>query len=231
MFPVFATPCLTSSVSLEFFMSYMGTSLALTQRGIPHAITTVVGDCYLSKARNRLVHQFLHNFPDATDLFFLDDDIGWEPESVLRLLEADVDVVAGIYPHKSDAGTFPVDLLAVDGDFVEKDGLLRASTVPTGFLRIQRHVIETMIRGCPAYSEVAADGSKTMVQDLFQMGYMDGKWWGEDTDFCRRWNAMGGEIWVDPAITLTHSGRKRWTGTLMDRIVEFRAGQAKEMAA
>jgi hypothetical protein len=40
------------------------------------------------------------NDPQATHLLFVDGDIGFEPEQVLRLINCGADVVAGIYPIK-----------------------------------------------------------------------------------------------------------------------------------
>lgn len=215
VFPVFATPSLSHSVSLEYFRSFMETSQLLQQAGITHTSIQVGGDCYLAHARNRLVHTFLNDFPEATDLFFLDDDIGWPAEAVLRLLRDEPDVVAGIYPHKQDDVSYPVSLEMTDGHAVQVDGLFLAKTVPTGFLRIRRHVLETMAAASAIYAHKTATGVDT-VHEVFRMGAYDGEWWGEDIDFCNRWRAMGGTIWVDADITFTHSGRKQWRGRLMD---------------
>jgi hypothetical protein len=43
--------------------------------------------------------------------------------------------------------------------------------------------------------------------DLFNHGAHEGVWWGEDYAFCRRWNAIGGEIWVVPDLDLTHHSK------------------------
>ena len=226
MFPVFATPCLTHQVTLEFFLSYLRTSQVLSQNGIPHACIQVGGDCFVAKARNKLVHQFLTDFPTATDLFFIDDDVGWQTDTVLRLLRADVAVAAAVYPHKQDAPSFPVDLEARDGEFIEHDGLLRAGMVPAGFLRIRRSVIERMVAGCPTYLETSADGSTATVWEVFHTVCEGGYWYGEDIKFCRDLRDMGIDIWVDPTAVLTHTGRKRWTGTLMDGVKQWRERNA-----
>lgn len=233
MFVVFATPSLTHQVSLEFFRSYLATSALLSEKGVAHACIQVGGDCYLAKARNRLVHLFLTNFPDATDLFFIDDDVGWDATAVVRLLEAGDDVVAGVYPHKQDKRSFPVDLEAVrGGDIVEVDGLVQASNVPAGFLRIRRSVIEKIAFDSPIYMEPQVDGSMVTVRDVFQMGRIGDRWYGEDVYFCRRLAEAGIKIWVDPTFTFTHTGRKQWQhGTLADAIADWRVKRKQQMEA
>lgn len=218
MHPVFAIPCVSHTVSVEFFYSYQASSQLLMKAGITHGCINVNGDCYLASARNRLVHKFLTEFPDATDLFFLDDDIGWtDPEAIGRLLLDEVDVVAGVYPKKQEKLEFPVVMDDSLGHLIQSpSGLFKALRVPTGFLRIKRHVLEKMAEESPKYTQALAEGGSTTIAEIFQMGVKDGLWWGEDFDWCNKWTAMGGEIWVDPTIEFTHSGRKQWKGRLWD---------------
>lgn len=231
MHPVFAVPSVSHSVTVEFFHSYLASSQILMKAGITHELINVNGDCYLASARNRLVHKFLTEFPDATDLFFLDDDIGWtDPEAIGRLLLDEVDVVAGVYPKKQEKLEFPVVMDESAGHLVQTpSGLFKALRVPTGFLRIKRHVIERMTTECPTYTQAMPDGSSATISEIFRMGaYGTDFWWGEDFDWCNRWRAMGGEIWVDPTIEFTHSGRKQWKARLWDSAMPVRRVEAAE---
>lgn len=218
MHPVFAVPCVSHTVSTEFFYSFFASSHLLAKAGIVHNVINVNGDCYLASARNRLVHKFFTEFPEATDLFFLDDDIGWDDAAApLRLLQDDVDVVAGVYPKKQEKLEFPVQMDESAGHLVQTpSGLFKALRVPTGFLRIKRHVLEKMAAASPLYTQQMPDGSKAEIAEIFQMGVKDGLWWGEDFDWSNKWRAMGGELWVDPTIEFTHSGRKQWKARLWD---------------
>ena len=229
MFVLFATPCLSAKVELDFFQSWAQTSPLLASKGISHNIRFQVGICFIDHVRNVLCHTFLHEFPQATDLFFLDDDIGWPPEAVLRLLERDEDIVGGAYPLKQDALGFPV---ALEGNpdthtLVERDGLVKAVHLPAGFMRIKRHVIERMAEDQPTYPHRRADGVVDQVKNIFHTGYYDGERWGEDVDFANRWHAMGGSMWLDPDITLSHIGRKRWAGNYSEVLPLVRQGYAE----
>src|SRR6202044_2042019 len=57
------------------------------------------GDALIPRARASLVAQFLDD-PSATHLLFIDADIGFEPEQVLRLLECGAEMCAAVYPIK-----------------------------------------------------------------------------------------------------------------------------------
>lgn len=222
---MFAVPCVSFTVCVEFLHSYLATTQLLLQAGIQHGLVNINGDCYLGSARNRLVHKALTEFPDATDLFFLDDDIGWEPEAVLRLLADDVDVVAGVYPKKQETLEFPVVMDESSGHLIKSvSGLFKALRVPTGFLRIRRHVLEQMAAVSAKYIQQMPDGGNAELAEIFQVGVKDGRLWGEDFDWSNKWRAMGGELWVDPTITFTHSGRKQWKARLWDSAQPVQSG-------
>ena len=57
------------------------------------------GDALITRARASLLSQFLDD-PSATHLLFIDADIGFEPEQVLRLIECGADMCAAVYPIK-----------------------------------------------------------------------------------------------------------------------------------
>jgi hypothetical protein len=153
-------------------------------------------DSLIPRARNDCVSYFLGT--DCTHLFFIDADVGFEPEDALRLLTAGRNVVAGIYPIKHDGGGFPLDMSKV----LEPDhfGMAVAAEAPTGFMCIERHVLETM----PG-------------PDWFDTLRVDGELLSEDYAFCHRWRALGGVVHVDTRSNLTHQGVKVWAH-------DFRAG-------
>lgn len=222
---IFATPTLSHAVSLEYLRSTIETQWALAGAKIPSGFITRGGDCFVAKVRNKIVTEFLRDFPTATDLFFIDDDIGWPAAKVIEFLNRREDIVAGIYPKKSEQIDFPVELAADPGTgrLFERDGLVRAIAGPTGFLRIKRHVLEKMAAVSQTFRDIELDGSDREYYGLFETGIgTNGWWWGEDYTFCQKWGAMGGEIWVDPSIEFTHRGQRKWTATLSDHLQTFR---------
>ena len=217
---IFCTPTLDGRVSTDFMVSALQTQWLLIERGIPHSYLQVVGDCFVAKARNRLVSEFLQR-PEATDLFFLDDDIHWPPAKVIEFLQRPEDVLAGIYPRKDDHLQFPVVLEQdpVRRQPFERDGLVRALRVPTGFLRIKRHVLEKLAAEAQIYQDRRPDGSVSEHYNIFEARINDdGLWCTEDYMFSEKWLAMGGEIWVDPNIAFRHRGTKSWSGNLSEAL-------------
>lgn len=225
----FATPSLNHQVTLEYLMSALRTEKLLLDNRIAHEWSNRPGDPFIAKARSSCACDFLKT--EATDLFFLDDDIGWPCEKVLEFVRSDVPVIAGVYPHKMEELSFPCSLEA-DGDaLVEKDGLYRAVLAPTGFMRIKRWVIEKLYEKAPPYREVEADGVTYERRAIFNSGPAgDGNWWGEDYDFCNSCRANGIDVWIDPDVNFYHRGTKKWGANMSASLDVFRAKAAARAA-
>lgn len=76
--------------------------------------------------RNNCVASFLQN-PEWTHLFWVDSDIGFSPEAALRLLQADYEIAAGVYPLKAEE--WPADGLPKDMTYAEFKALYQKYTV------------------------------------------------------------------------------------------------------
>jgi hypothetical protein len=155
---------------------------------------------------------------DATDLFFIDADVGFDAAAVIRLLKMPQDIVAGIYPLKKDEVDYPVRIKRVDGVPIGQGGLVEAELLPTGFMRIKRSVFQVMQEKYPKLKYKpnivnVAGADVEEVYDFFNMGMLgSSEWTTEDFAFCQRWTDLGGQLWVSPDIDFTHVGNKAFKG-------------------
>ena len=222
---VFATPMLDGNMRAECHHSLVATYILLIKQAIDFDELTI-SDCpYLPVARNTLVAMFMDD-PKATDLFFIDSDVGFDASAVLRILSRPEKIVAGIYPLKKDEMEYPVRLKTEDGVPVGRDGLIEGELLPTGFMRIKRVVFERMAEAYPQlkYEEnvVRVRGSGVNGgYDFFNMGSDQERkrWTTEDYAFCQRWRDIGGQLWVYPDIDFTHVGRKGYKGNLHNHLI------------
>ncbi len=221
---VFGVPSAYHSPKLGFSQSILSANALLARNGVEQVWLYNGGDLYLSKVRNNLVSKALRDHPEMTHFFFLDDDLTFPAEAVLDLIRSPFDVVAGIYPKKSDTLQFPCEL-AIDPETkrpFEKGGFVRAHAVPTGFLCIKADVLRKQAAASPTYRDL----DNTVCHNIFEMGFCkepqpdgtDGQWWGEDYAWCRRYREEGGELWVKPDIEFGHTGTKTWRGNFMDSV-------------
>lgn len=186
-----ATPSLSGTTCAQFTCSIVDTVKALTLAGI-EVQWRVLSFCnFIDAARNQMVRDFL--MTDYTDLVFIDDDMGWSVDGFMRMMTKDVDVVGAICPRRKD-GEWNVNLLRdATGNRIEFDGLLECAYVGTGIMRIRRSALTAMNH----WFDVSWDGNRKI---------------GEDVWFCREWRLLGGRVWAEPDITVTHSGLKEWSG-------------------
>lgn len=224
----FAVPSLTHSVSIEFMRSAMRTNWLLATEGWNVNYQDHCGCQFVANARNELAYEFLQMHPDCDDFFFLDDDIGWDAEAVLRILNRPEDIIAGIYPKRQDELEWPVMIAGHHGKLHYQDHLLRALRVPTGFMRIKRRVLEEMVKYAKTYKWLDIHGKTKEIPALFSVGLMDDGWfWTEDYIFCQNASTLGFEVWVDPDINFSHRGPKAWKGNFTSALPTFRK-RAKE---
>lgn len=223
---VFATPCLSGWYAADHRNSIILTEAMLIEYGISHVFLERIGDAYLAKVRNKLITAFLDDYPNAHSLFFIDDDVGWPASKVIEFLSRPEDMLAGVYPKKQDdPQDFPVKIMAdiASGEIVERHGLVRVIGAPTGFLRIKRHVLEQLAEKSGKFRDQEPDGKEAWFYNICETGVGPDKWfWGEDYTLVRKWHDAGGECWVDPSIEFTHTGGKRWAGTLTDHLAKVR---------
>ena len=222
-FVVIAIPTYSHQCSIEFAISLAATCTKLAVAGVKHAIVTLGGNCFVDQARNVLIQKFL-NFElcgkkiHATDLFFIDDDVGFPMEAAVDLITRPEDIVFGVYPKKTDsAETFPVSLkIDDDGKFIESDdGALKlADTVCGGFLRIKRHVLERLMVGERQYPFFDAEMKAYPIWNIFENGMRGQVYWGEDISFAYKAQAAGFDLWCKPDINFTHRGTKLFRGNV-----------------
>lgn len=202
---VFCTPCLARPT--RPYLDSLAASVPLFEAaGIEEASVWHVGCPYISAARSLMLRKALD--AGATDIVFIDYDLSWRPEDLLRLVQTEGDVVAGTYRFKKEPEEYMGRLIPNDGGtpIVREDGCIKAFCVPAGFLKVTRKAVNHFIEKYPnlLYGEKCAPHV-----DLFNHGAHDGVWYGEDYAFSRNWLDAGGEIWLIPDLDLDH-----WSGDI-----------------
>jgi hypothetical protein len=167
--------------------------------------------------RNNLLARFMQT--DCTHVWFVDDDMGWDPKAIIGMLKKDKEFIAGAGPLKADgepvfAIKHPVN---EDQTPIVEDGLIKCSHIGGAFVLMKRSVIEKMMIGYPGHQCRAVD--PTTGYNLYECVYGANTWTGEDYTFCERWTALGGEIWCYPNITFSHTGTKTWTGNYHQHLI------------
>ena len=236
-----ATPCYGGQLNEPYFRSVIKMMTFFNQHQIPLAFGTIANESLVTRARNVLLAYFLNS--DYTHLLFIDADIEFQVEDVLKLYAHNKDVVVGAYPKKGVAwdriksnladpnnkekvltdreiAAFGSDY-AINFKFIDKEtktigvenGLIKLHDAGTGFMMIKREAILKMIKAYPEFkynNDVNINNAdlKDQFYALFDtmIDPIDRRYLSEDYTFCRRWQEIGGDIWLDPSISLNHYG-------------------------
>lgn len=172
-------------------------------------------DALVQRARNDIVKLALDSNVD--DLVFIDTDVDWNPQDFFKLLDHDVDIVGGVYPKKGDIEQYPVSL--EDGKDIldiDKNGLVEVKGLPTGFMRITKKALQEIWNASSEYTE---PHKPEPIRMCFNVTINSkNELVSEDISFCEKWKELGGQLYFDPTINLSHVGSKRWNGNFLEYI-------------
>jgi hypothetical protein len=136
--------------------------------------------------------------------------------SILKDMVSDTDMV------RFNAVSYNVNYLS--NNLQVEGNIAKIRHLATGFMMIQRHVIEKMFRAFPSTKFVddinfLEPHENEFAYALFDCGVEDGHYFSEDWMFCQRWNKMGGSIYLDVTVNLIHSGIEDYRGSYVSTIL------------
>jgi len=213
--------------------SLMRLVMALKELQINATLFPIVFDSLVNRARNAALAYFMSG--SYTHLLFIDSDIEFTPEDVLRLLASKKELIGAGYAQKwlniekikrTFCGTGPLpaqplDLCTNHSIHVSKEqditqDILEVEYLTTGFMLIQRSVIEKLFQAHPERKyQNDVDGYMGANQDYFynlfcvEIHPVTKRFESEDYGFCRLWKGQGGKTHLYTNITLRHYG---WFG-------------------
>lgn len=213
-----ATPC-RGDISVQYFNSFLQTQRALTAEGIGMVVGVLSGQSVIHKARNRLADQFLAT--DATHILWIDSDMKWRGEDVVRLLSHNVPFVGGAGPIKS------LELTGLNryvGNIDPKwcgdpsNGLIGATDVGCGFTLVHRSVFEAVAADSPLLEnpDNVATGRERRYYDY---GVYGNREFSEDFTFARKYQAVGGTVYIDTMCQLGHYGAHLFTAPTLHEAI------------
>jgi len=229
------TPCYSGSVTVSYMRSLFNMVGHLNSEGVEVDIITPSHESLITRGRNYIANEFLRQ-EQYTHLLFIDSDIGFEPETGLRYLRADKDIVCGIYPTKhldldkirtispnlapyeAEAASLSYTVKFKHESALDEQGFRSVQYGSTGFMLIKRHVLQRLAE---AYPELLYKYSFTSTYDHMYDNYaffetmIDPEtrdYLPEDYAFCKRWTSLGGEVHADILSRFTHVGSRVYTG-------------------
>lgn len=234
-----STPCYGGICLKGYAESLLRLQRTCAVNGYQMMLDTTENESLVHRARNIAVARFYQK-TEATHFLFIDADIHFDPEAVVRLIKSGHDVAVAAYPKKcvmwnqaenevKKGGT--KDLGRVSASLVMNfkyaqtqivDGFAEVLDGPTGFMLIKRNVFTKMFERYPDLQCVNDHQNKDLDEYCAVFDCMidpeSRRYLSEDYAFCRRWQQMGGQIFADCMTVLGHVGNLRFQGTLEQRL-------------
>lgn len=235
-----STPCYGGVCLQAYAESILRLQHLCAKQGISMMVDTTENESLVHRARNLAVARFYHLTP-ASHFLFIDADVHFDPESVMRLLKSGHDVAVAAYPKKCvmwnqaeeyvKSNQTGKELARVSASLVLNfkshhtpivNGFAEVLDGPTGFMLIKREVLAKMFAHYTALNCVNDHQNRDLEEYCAVFDCMidpvSRRYLSEDYAFCRRWQQMGGKIYADVMTVLGHVGNIRFQGKLEDRI-------------
>ena len=244
-----ATPCYGGQIGEPYFRSMMRLAILCNKYDIQFTVSTLANESLITRGLNTLVSFFMEH-PDATHLLFIDADIEFDPNDLLRMVAYDRPITVGAYPKKAINWQSIIEAArrndeettetieghssnyVVNFEFVTdedgnpqnqiqiRDNLIKLKDAGTGFMCIQRDVIQKMFDAHPEL-KYANDINVDQKFEKHMYALFDTmidpesrRYLSEDYTFCRLWQQMGGEVFLDPRTGLNHVGHYTFRGNI-----------------
>ena len=225
-----ATPMYGGRAHARYCRSLLSLTDRLANEGIDTTLDVVGNESLIQRARNLMADRFLRS--QATHLLFIDSDLAFEPEAVLRLLRSGLALVGGAYPKKfynwskigacldgragEDVRTAGLDYnVNLDPSVMGvQNGFAPVLDTATGFLMISREVLEAVHRAHPELECVndITDQTGRVQRQTYRAVFecmidpSTRRYLSEDFSFLRRAQALGFTAHCDLLSRLTHIG-------------------------
>jgi len=234
-----STPCYGGVCLEKYATSIIQLQIECVKNQIQLYLDTTENESLVHRARNVSVGRYMQK-SNADYFMFIDADIHFDPQSVIRLINSDHDISVACYPKKCvmwDQGATAIksgdernpamltSSLVVNVGATQRlveNGFIQVLDGPTGFMLIKRKVFEDMSKHYPELLCKNDHQNRDFDEYYALFDCMidpDSKrYLSEDYAFCRRWQQMGGKIYAEVSTTLGHVGNLPFTGSLKDRI-------------
>ena len=195
----------------------------LSKNGIKVGINTMKSPL-IHQARNYLTSVFLTT--EYQYLLFIDSDVEFEPEAVLRMLVAKKEIICTPYRVKAprlDKHIYTVEFKDPKHIPILPGGLVELEAGPTGLMLIDREVFEKIIKNhhdlkIKNKATPTADKSHEFYYNFFDFGFNEGYSTGEDISFCKLARENNFRIYANTESTTQHHGSYAWEGKFKESL-------------
>jgi hypothetical protein len=147
-----------------------------------------------ARSRNMIIEAAIQN--DCNRILFIDDDMTYEPDFLLKLMEHDVDIVSGLYLSKA----YPHQ--PVIFDLADDNG----SAAPMYLMGGEEPRLVPIVAAGLGFLLVKTDIFKLLEKPYIRLGELNCEEWCDDIGFFNRVRKAGIRSYVDMEVNCGHIG-------------------------
>jgi hypothetical protein len=219
---VIGTPMYGGMCTSEYTDSLLKLSESCNKSGVKLTTIFLGNESLIQRGRNTIAHHFM-NLPDATHLLFIDADIKFRVEDIVRMIKADKELIIGPVALKGynceedigrTGGVFNINLLP--GIKMEDENEpFEIEHGGNAFMMIRRDCLEALEPHTPIYT----NGGRSLpdgveIKDYFrvEINKDTNHLLSEDYFFCHSYRQVGGKVWCAPWVETGHFGSHLFNG-------------------
>ena len=229
---VIGTPMYGGMCTSEYTQSLLNLSESAHKSGVKLTTIFLGNESLIQRGRNTIAHHFM-NIPDATHLLFIDADIKFRVEDIVKMIQADKSLIIGPVALKGynwdeirqaaingeddigrTGGVFNINRLP-NIDMVNENEPFEIEHGGNAFMMIRRDCFETLKPHTPIYT----NGGRSLpdgveIKDYFrvEINKDTNHLLSEDYFFCHSYRQVGGKVWCAPWVETGHFGSHLFNG-------------------
>lgn len=159
----------------------------------PESMVLLCHDRSPAKGRNMIIEAALGH--DCSHILFIDDDMAYKPDSLLKLLEHDVDIVSGLYLSRA----YPHQPIIFE--FADENG----ACFPIYLMGHEKRLTPIVAAGF-GFLLIKTDIFKKLKKPYIRLGELNQEEWCDDIGFFNRVRRAEIKSYVDMDVHVGHMG-------------------------
>ena len=229
---VIGTPMYGGMCTSEYTQSLLNLSESANKSNVKLTTIFLGNESLIQRGRNTITHHFM-NIPDATHLLFIDADLKFRTEDIVRMIKADKSFIVGPVALKGynwdeirqaavngedeinrTGGVFNINKLP-GIDMVDENEPFEIEHGGNAFMMLRRDVFETLKPHTPIYTNGGAslpDGCEIYDYFRVEINKDTNHLLSEDYFLCHSYRQLGGKVWCAPWVETGHFGSHLFNG-------------------
>ena len=229
---VIGTPMYGGMCTSEYTQSLLNLSESANKSDVKLTTIFLGNESLIQRGRNTIAHHFME-LPDATHLLFIDADMKFRTEDIVRMIQADKSFIVGPVALKGynweeirqaalngedeinrTGGIFNINKLP-GIDMVDENEPFEIEHGGNAFMMLRRDVFETLKPHTPIYT----NGGRSLpdgveIYDYFrvEINKDTNHLLSEDYFLCHSYRQLGGKVWCAPWVETGHFGSHLFNG-------------------